>query len=181
MAWTQCGIPLLGGFSSKENYLILVQIAWQCSQRSTWNVLPRVTTSWGFNTALLNIISKLFDRTTSQWKCNFLCRNCQLASPTWAIMRDLTRCTWSEHLNVKMVSKISKFRPTRQIIKLSVIHNTRWVKTVTFSHRKSLSQRNDTWQPTDREGTMPSWTEPTVDQLIIRFNARESSNYDTLK
>ena len=66
----------------------------------------------------------------------------------------------------------SKLRPTRQIIRLSVIRNTRWVKTVTFSHRKALSQRIDTWQPTDRAGTMPSWTEPTLDQLIIRFNAR---------
>ena len=56
------------GFWSENNFLIsvLVQIARQCFQRSTWNVLPRVTTSWGFNTLRLNIISKLFDRTTSQ-------------------------------------------------------------------------------------------------------------------
>ena len=54
-------------------------------------------------------------------------------------------------------------------------------KLLTFSHHKSSSQRTDTWQPTDREGMMPSWTEPTLDQLIIRFNARKSSNYVTLK
>ena len=40
---------------------------------------PRVTTSWGLNTLRLNIISKLFDRTTSQWNGRFLCRNSQLA------------------------------------------------------------------------------------------------------
>ena len=54
-------------------------------------------------------------------------------------------------------------------------------KLLTFSHRKSSSQRFDTWQPTDREGTMPSWTEPTLDQLSIRFNARKSNNYATPK
>ena len=38
------------GFRSEKNSLIsvLVQIAWQCFQRSTWNLLPRVTTNWGF-------------------------------------------------------------------------------------------------------------------------------------
>ena len=52
------------GFWSEKNSLIsvLVQIARQCFQRSTWSVLPRVTTSWGLNTLGLNIISKLFDR-----------------------------------------------------------------------------------------------------------------------
>ena len=73
----------------------------------------------------------------------------------------------------------SKLRPTRQIIRLSVIQNTRWMKTVTFSHHKSPSQRIDTWQLTDREGTMLSWTKPTLDQLIIRFNASKSINYAT--
>ena len=73
----------------------------------------------------------------------------------------------------------SKLRPTRQIIRLSVIQNTRWVKTVTFSHHKSPSQRIDTWQLTDREGTMLSWTKPTLDQLIIRFNTSKSINYAT--
>ena len=61
---------------------------------------------------------------------------------------------------------------------ISVIENTRWVKTI---HCKSLSQRIDTWQPTDREGTMPSWAEPTLDQLIICFNARKSTNYASPK
>ena len=56
-------------FWSEKNSLISVwvQIARQCFQRSIWKVLPRVTTSWGLNTFRLNIISKLFDRTTSQW------------------------------------------------------------------------------------------------------------------
>ena len=96
------------GFWSEKNSLISVrvQIARQCFQRSTWSVLPRVTTSWGLNTLCLNIISKLFDRTTSQWNYSFLCRNCQLAPPTWAIMRDLARFTRSEHLNVEMALKI---------------------------------------------------------------------------
>ena len=76
-------------------------------------------------------------------------------------------------------SQKSKLRPTRQIIRLSVIRSTRWVKTVTFSHHKSPSQRIDTWQPTDREGTMLSWTKPTLDQLVIRFNANKSINYVT--
>ena len=95
-------------FWSEKNSLISVwlQIARQCFQRSTWSVLPRVTTSWGLNTLCLNIISKLFNRTISQWSCSFLCRNCQLAPPTWAIMGDLARFTQSEHLNVKMVSKV---------------------------------------------------------------------------
>ena len=53
------------------------------------------------------------------------------------------------------------------------------MKTVTFSHHKSPSQRIDTWQPTYREGTMPSWTKPTLDQLIIRFNASKSINHAT--
>ena len=99
---------LFKGFWSEKNSLISVsvQIARHCFQRSTWNVLPRVTTSWGLNTLRLNIISKLFDRTKSQWNCNLLYRNCHLAPPTWPIMRDLIRCTRSEHLNVKMVSKI---------------------------------------------------------------------------
>ena len=44
---------------------------------------------------------------------------------------------------------------------------------------KSSAQRFDTWKPIDKEGTMPSWTELTLDQLIIRFNARKSSNYAT--
>ena len=67
------------GFWSKKNSLIWVQIAWQFFQRSTWNVLYWVTTSWGLNTLGLNIISKLFDQTTSQWNSSFLCRNFQLA------------------------------------------------------------------------------------------------------
>ena len=53
------------------------------------------------------------------------------------------------------------------------------MKTVTFSHHKSPSQRIDTWQPIDRKGTMLSWTKPTLDQLIIRFNASKSINYAT--
>ena len=50
------------GFWSEKNSLISVwvQIARQCFQRSTWSVLPRVTTSWGSNTLCLNIISKVF-------------------------------------------------------------------------------------------------------------------------
>ena len=52
-------------------FLFWVQIARRCIQRSTWNVLPRVTTSWGLNTLDLNIISKLFDQTTSQMKLQF--------------------------------------------------------------------------------------------------------------
>ena len=167
------------GFWSEKNSLISVwlQIARQCFQPSTWSVLPRVTTSWGLNTFRLNIISKLFDRTTIQWNYSFLCGNCQLAPPTWAIMKDSARFTRSGHLNVKLALK-SELRPTRWRIKLSIIQNTRWVKTVTFSHHKS-SQRIDTWQPTDREDTMPSWTEPTLDQLIIGFNASKSINYAT--
>ena len=96
------------GFWLEKNSLISVwlQIARQCFQRSTWSVLPRVTTSWGLNTLRLNIISKLFDRTTSQWNYSFLCRNCQPAPPTWAIMRDLARFTQSEHLNVEMALKV---------------------------------------------------------------------------
>ena len=96
------------GFWSEKNSLISVwlQIAKQCFQRSTWSVLPRVTTSWGLNTLRPNIILKLLDWPTSQWNCSFLCRNCQLAPPTWAIMRDLAQFTRSEHLNVKMVSKV---------------------------------------------------------------------------
>ena len=39
--------------------------------------------------------------------------------------------TQSEHLNVKMASKI-KITAHPQIIRLSVIHHTKWVKTVTF-------------------------------------------------
>ena len=73
----------------------------------------------------------------------------------------------------------SKLRPTRQIIRLSVIRSTRWVKTVSFSHHKSPSQRINTWQPTGREGTMPSWTKPTPDRLIIRLNDSKSINYAT--
>ena len=53
------------------------------------------------------------------------------------------------------------------------------MKTVTFSHHKSPSQRIDTWQPIDRKGTILSWTKPTLDQLIIRFNASKSINYAT--
>ena len=167
-------------FWSEKNSLIsvLVQIAKQCFQRSTWNELPRVMTSWGLNTLRLNIISKLFDQTTSQWNCSVLCRNCQLAPPTWAIMRDLARLHGANIWMLKWSQK-SKLRPTRQIIRLSVIRSTRWVKTVTFSHHKSLSQCIDTWQPTDREGTMPSWTKPTLDQLIKPFNPRKSINYAT--
>ena len=52
---------------------------------------------------------------------------------------------------------------------------------LTFCHHKSSSQCIDTWQPTDREDTMPSWTEPTLDQLITRFNASKSINYATPK
>ena len=54
-------------------------------------------------------------------------------------------------------------------------------KLFTFSHHKSSSQCIDTWQPTDREDTMPSWTEPTLDQLSIRFNASKSIKYATPK
>ena len=81
------------GFWSKKNSLIWVQIARYYFQCSTWNVLSWVTTSWGLNTLLLKTISKLFDRTTTQWNRRFLCQNCQLAPPTWAIMRDLAWCT----------------------------------------------------------------------------------------
>ena len=177
------------GFWSKKNSLILVQIAWQFFQRSTWNVLPRVTTSWGLKTLRLNIIPKLFDRNTSQWNGRFLCRKRQQTPPTWAIMKDLARCTQSEHLNVKMASKIKimahpahHYFYDRQLIKLPIIENSRWVKTANIlSHHISPSQRIDIWQPTDREDMMPSWTEPTLDQLIIRFNAMKSSNYFTLK
>ena len=70
------------------------------------SVLPRVMASWGLNTRCQNIISKVFDRTTSKWSCSFLCRNCQLVPSMWAIMKNLARCTWNEHLNVKMVSII---------------------------------------------------------------------------
>ena len=77
-----------GGLWSRKISL-WVQIARQCFQRSTWSVLPRVRISWSLNTLHLNIISKLFDRTTSQWNCWFLCRNSQLAPPTRVIMRDL--------------------------------------------------------------------------------------------
>ena len=78
-------------------------------------------------------------------------------------------------------SQKSKLRPIRHIIRLSLIENTNWVKTVNFSHHKSSSQNIDTWQSTDREDTMPSWTEPTLDQLIIRFNASKFINYATPK
>ena len=94
------------GLWSEKNSLIWVQIARQCFQCSTWNVLPQVTTSWGLNILRLNIISKLFDRTTSQWNCRFLCQKCHLAPRMGAIMRNLVQCTRSENLNVKMVSKI---------------------------------------------------------------------------
>ena len=141
-------------------------------------VLSRVTISWGFNTLGLNIISKLCDRTTSQWSHSFLCRNCQLAPPTWAIMRD-SHGAHGANIWMSKWSQQSKLRPTRQIIRLSVITGE-W-KLLTFSHRRSSSQRTDIWQPTDREGTIPSWTEPTLDQLIIRFNASISSNYATPK
>ena len=121
------------GFWSKKDSLIsvCVQIARQCVEWSTRNVPPRVTTSWSLNNLCLNKISMLFDRTTRQWNSCFLCPSCQLAPPKWAIKKDLVRCTWSEHLNVKMVSKI-KITAHRQKIRLSVIGNTRWVNTVTF-------------------------------------------------
>ena len=102
------------------------------------------------------------------------------STPTWVIMEDLARFTGANIWMSKWSQK-SKLRPTRHIIRLSVIANTRWVKTANFNHHKSSSQCSDTWQPTDREGTMPSWTEPTLDQLIIRFNARKCSNYATPK
>ena len=60
------------------------------------------------------------------------------------------------------------------------IENTTSVKLSPFSHGKS-SQRIDTWQPTDREGTLPSWTKLTLDQLIIRLNTSKSRNYATPK
>ena len=88
------------GFWSKKNSLIWIVIARQCVSHSTWNVLPRVITSWGLNTLCLNTITKLFDRTTSQWNGRFLCRNSQLAPSTWAIIRFLARFAQSEHLNV---------------------------------------------------------------------------------
>ena len=59
---------------------------------------------------------------------------------------------------------------------LGMVHTERtgeW-KLLTSSHHKPSSQRIDTWQPTDREDAMPSWTGPTLGQLIIRFNARKS-------
>ena len=117
---------------AKSSVFHSVQIARQCFQHCTWNVLPRVTTSWGLNTLRFNIISKLFDSTTSQPNCSFLCWNCQIVSPTWAIMRNLARLTWSKHLNVKLVSK-SKLRPTQQRISSFILGNTRWVKTVTLA------------------------------------------------
>ena len=39
--------------------------------------------------------------------------------------------------------------------------------------------RINTWQPTGREGKMPSWTKPTLDRLIICLNASKSINYAT--
>ena len=92
----------------------------------------------------------------------------------------LVRVTRSEHLDAKMVPK-SKLPSTRQRSRLSVIGSTWWVKTVAFSHCKSLSQWIDTWQPTDREGTTPPGTELTLDQLLTWFNGRKSSNNATPK
>ena len=109
MACTQCSIPLLGGPNQRRILwisFILVQIATQCFQHSTWSVLTPVTTSWGLNTLHLNIILKSFNWTTSQPNCCFLRQNCQRVPPKWAIMRDLAQCTRGEHFNVKMVSKI---------------------------------------------------------------------------
>ena len=128
-----------------------VQIATQCFQRSSSNILPRATTSCGFNTHRQSIIPEVFDRNTSQRNCWFMSRNCQLAPHTWVIIRELARCTRNDDLIVKMVSK-SKLLPTRQKITLPFIGNTEWVKTVYFYSRwKWSSPRKYIWQPINRE------------------------------
>ena len=74
-------------------------------------------------------------------------------------------------------SQKSQLRPTRQIIRLSVIRSTRWVKTVTLAITSRRHNALTLDSPLTGKGTMPSWTEPTLDQLIIRFNASKSINY----
>ena len=120
-------------FRSEKNSLISVwvRVARLCFERSTWNVLPRVTKNWGLNTLRLNLFSKLFHRTTCQWTCSFLWRNSQLAPPMRAIMRNLAGCTRSKPLNF-IWSQKSKSRPILQRIRLSVTENTRCIETVAF-------------------------------------------------
>ena len=143
------------GFWSEKNYLIWVQIARQCFQRSTWYVLPRVNTNWDLNTLHLNIISKLLDRTTSQWNCQISPLPPPPPPPPPPNSPKEFDCP---SLNIP----------------------GDWTL-LTFSPRNSSSPRTDTWHTTDREGTMPSCTEPTLDQSIAHFNATKSSNYATPK
>ena len=92
-------------------------------------------------------------------------------------MRDLVRFTRSEHLNDKMVPEVKNYDSPGKQLDCPSLKIPGEGKLSLFIHHKSLSQRVDTWQPTDREDTMPSWTEPTLDQLIIRFNASKSINH----
>ena len=52
----------LGESDQKRIIWFGIQIARQCFQRSTWNVLPRVTTNWSLNTLPLNIIWENFQQ-----------------------------------------------------------------------------------------------------------------------
>ena len=129
MGLTQWDKPLLGDSDQRRSlWFSSVRKARQICERSTWNVLPWVTTSWSWNTLCLNIISKLFGIITRQWNCSFLCRN-RLSA--WTMISDLALRTWGEHLKVEMVWKI-KITAHRQRIRSSVVGNTTWVKTFPF-------------------------------------------------
>ena len=132
----------------------------QCFQHITWNVLPRAMASWGSNTLCMNII---FDRITIQWNCSCLCWNCQLAPATWAIKRGLARCTRSEHLNVKMISKIKiTAHPAKnQIVrhwKYQVSENCHLLATTRRPHNELTLDSPLTEKARCRHEQNPQWT-----------------------
>ena len=129
-------------FWSKNNsHFCWVHILRNFFQRSTWDVISQVMTSWGLNTVHLIIISEAFHQNYKPMKVPYSVPELSSSAPY---------VSYNEWLGTVHIfgwmfkwSQKSKLRPTRQRIGLSIIGNGRWVKLSPFLHCKSASQLID--------------------------------------